>query len=45
MATTSIKRSARAARSPFDFTADIPGEFEVEAHKLSPSLLFTLVVK
>jgi pullulanase/glycogen debranching enzyme len=28
-----------------DFTADIPGEFEVEAHKLSPSLLFTLVVK
>jgi plastocyanin len=28
-----------------DFTADIPGQFEVEAHKLSPSLLFTLVVK
>jgi hypothetical protein len=27
-----------------DFTADIPGQFEVEAHKLSPSLLFTLVV-
>ena len=28
-----------------DFTAGIPGQFEVEAHKLSPSLLFTLVVK
>jgi hypothetical protein len=28
-----------------DFTADIPGQFEVEAHKLSPPLLFTLVVK
>jgi hypothetical protein len=28
-----------------DFTADIPGQFEVEAHHLSPSLLFTLVVK
>jgi hypothetical protein len=28
-----------------DFTADIPGQFEVEAHELSPSLLFTLVVK
>ena len=28
-----------------DFTADIPGQFEVEAHKMSPSLLFTLVVK
>ena len=27
-----------------DFTADIPGQFEVEAHHLSPSLLFTLVV-
>jgi hypothetical protein len=28
-----------------DFTADIPGQFEVEAHEISPSLLFTLVVK
>jgi outer membrane murein-binding lipoprotein Lpp len=28
-----------------DFTADIPGQFEVEAHKLSPPLLFTLVVQ
>jgi hypothetical protein len=28
-----------------DFTADIPGQFEVEAHHFSPSLLFTLVVK
>lgn len=28
-----------------DFTADVPGQFEVEAHKLSPPLLFTLVVK
>lgn len=28
-----------------DFTADIPGQFEIEAHHLSPSLLFTLVVK
>ena len=28
-----------------DFTADIPGQFEVEAHKLSSPLLFTLVVK
>jgi Cupredoxin-like domain len=28
-----------------DFTADIPGQFEVEAHELSPALLFTLVVK
>jgi hypothetical protein len=27
-----------------DFTADIPGQFEVEAHHMSPSLLFTLVV-
>lgn len=28
-----------------DFTADIPGQFEVEVHHLSPPLLFTLVVK
>jgi hypothetical protein len=28
-----------------DFTADIPGQFEVEAHEISPPLLFTLVVK
>jgi pullulanase/glycogen debranching enzyme len=28
-----------------DFTADIPGQFEVEVHELSPGLLFTLVVK
>jgi hypothetical protein len=28
-----------------DFTADIPGQFEVEAHKLPRPLLFTLVVK
>ena len=28
-----------------EFTADIPGQFEVEAHEISPSLLFTLVVK
>ena len=28
-----------------DFTADIPGQFEVEAHELSPPLLFTLVVQ
>jgi outer membrane murein-binding lipoprotein Lpp len=27
-----------------DFTADVPGQFEVEAHRLSPPLLFTLVV-
>ena len=28
-----------------DFAADIPGQFEVEAHEISPGLLFTLVVK
>jgi hypothetical protein len=27
-----------------DFTADIPGQFEVEVHHMSPGLLFTLVV-
>jgi len=27
------------------FAADIPGQFEVEAHEISPGLLFTLVVK
>jgi hypothetical protein len=28
-----------------DFAADIPGQFEVEAHEISPGPLFTLVVK
>lgn len=28
-----------------DFTANIPGQFEVEAHEVSPGLLFTLVVR
>jgi hypothetical protein len=41
-----IEKEVRAGGTvTIDFTADIPGQFEVEAHKLSPPLLFTLVVK
>jgi len=38
------KEVSAGGKVTIDFTADIPGQFEVEAHKLSPSLLFTLVV-
>jgi threonine synthase len=38
------KEVSAGGKVTIDFTADIPGQFEVEAHKLSPPLLFTLVV-
>ncbi len=41
-----IETEVRAGETAqIDFTADIPGQFEVEAHELSAPLLFTLVVR
>jgi hypothetical protein len=39
------KEVGAGSTATIDFTANIPGQFEVEAHEVSPGLLFTLVVR